>query len=105
MSLSEPFLACEHSGMARWPTSRFGQAMIAIAVAVPIAFEVFVRTESGLFRQYAREAPYDGQDGLAAFMGALHIGFYSFVGASVGLFVIQRVITAIAAGDSISPTE
>jgi hypothetical protein len=66
--------------------------MIAVVISIPLGYIVFIRTENSLFAQYARESPYDGQDGLAAFYGAVPPGFWTFVGTSIVLFLLQRLI-------------
>jgi hypothetical protein len=81
--------------VGKWPTSRWGQGWIAFVVAGITAYLVFVRTENVLFEQYAKQSPYDGQDGMAAFMGALQAGGLTIIGVFIALFVIQRAITSI----------
>ena len=81
--------------MRKWPTSRWGQSWIAFIVAGITAYFVFVRTENVLFEQYAKQSPYDGQDGLGALMGALQAGGLTIIGVFIALFVIQRAITSI----------
>jgi hypothetical protein len=80
--------------MRMWPGTRWEQGWISFIVALAFAYLVFVRTEDSLFKQAVKEAPYDGQDGLSAFMGALHSGFFALIGAFVISFCIQRAITA-----------
>jgi hypothetical protein len=60
-----------------------------MATAIP----VLVATNNRLFAQYAREAPYDGQDGLAALMGALEVSMWTLIGMFVGLYLLQRFLT------------
>lgn len=78
--------------MFKWPKSWWEQAWIAFAIAGVSAYLVFERTEKALFAQYAREAPYDGQDGLSAFMGALHVGAITLVLVFLAVFLLQRAI-------------
>jgi len=86
--------------MRKWPVSRWAQGWIAFVIAGFTAYFVFVRTENALFAQYAKEAPYDGQDGLSAFMGALQWGAVTLIGVFIILFLIQRAITSIVNGNS-----
>lgn len=83
-----------------WPMSRWAQAGIAIAMAIPISLCVFVRINNTHFERYAREYPHDGQDGLGALMDAFQAAFYTLIGAFLALFILQRVITAIRRADS-----
>lgn len=84
------------AGMSKWPTSRWNQGWIAFIIAGITAYFVFVRSEKVLFAQYAKEAPYDGQDGLSAFMGAMQWGLGTLIVVFVLLFVIQRAITSMS---------
>jgi hypothetical protein len=79
--------------MSKWPESRWNQGWISFAAAMITAILVFHRTEHVLFEQAAREAPYDGQDGLSAFMGALQVSSITLIGVFVVVFAIQRAIT------------
>jgi hypothetical protein len=86
--------------MRKWPISRWNQGLISLVVAAVSAYIVFVRTESALFERYAKEAPYDGQDGLSAFMGALQASLLTLVGVLLALYVVQRLVTATRSAGS-----
>lgn len=53
---------------------------------------VFIHTNNAHFSRYAKQYPHDGQDGLGAMMDALYAGAWTFAGAAIGLFVLQRMI-------------
>ena len=79
--------------LKRWPTSRWIQAALSFVGSLVASICVFISTNNSLFKQYARENPHDGQDGLAAFMGALEIAALVLVLTFVALYAIQRFLT------------
>jgi hypothetical protein len=84
-----------------WPKSGWTQAGIASVASIATSYAVFIRTENSLFAQYAKEAPYDGQDGLSAFVGAAQAAAFTFVGVFLVLFVLQRFLTSISQRNSL----
>lgn len=91
--------------MAKWPTSRAPQALIAFGVAAVLAVCVFIWTNNASFDRYAQKYPSDGQDGLGALMDAVEAGAATLVGVFFSVFVLQRNLAATEAPDSNSPTE
>jgi hypothetical protein len=81
--------------MAQWPTSRGMHAVIAVMGAAAASIGVFIWTNNTHFERYAREYPHDGQDGLSAFMDALFAGGWTFIGVSIGLFLLLRMTMGI----------
>jgi hypothetical protein len=82
--------------MTKWPTSRWNQGWIAFAVAVPTACVAFKYAENHEFQRMVREqVPYNPQNDLSAFVGALSTAAFTLVGVFVGLYIVQRVVTAI----------
>ncbi len=67
--------------------------MISLAASAGSAVLAFLWEEKRLFAQYAREAPYDGQDGLAAFMGAIGAALVAFCGVLLFSLILQRLLT------------
>jgi hypothetical protein len=64
--------------MAKWPVSRWGQGAIALAIAHAVAICVCIWTNNAYFEEGVKESPYDGQLGLSAFWGAVHVGAVVF---------------------------
>jgi hypothetical protein len=79
--------------MIKWPCSRWRQAAISFLFAIACGIFVFVRVNRTHFERYAREYPYDGQDGLGALMDACRAGAWTVAGAFAAMFVLQRLIT------------
>lgn len=77
----------------RWPKSGWGQAGTAFLGAAISSVAVFIWVNNTHFALYTREYPYDGQDGLSAFMDALQAGFWTLIGVFTLAFFIQRLIT------------
>jgi hypothetical protein len=75
-----------------WPSSRWNQAAIALFGSAIASVCVFEYANASLFEQAVRYAPRDGQDELAAFMGALEISFWTFIGLCTCLYAIQRFL-------------
>lgn len=88
------------SNVVRWPKSRWAQAAIALIGAVVASICAFIWTNNTHFERYARQYPQDGQDGLAALNGAFYASGWTFIGVSIGLFVLQRIITYFGKLDS-----
>lgn len=78
--------------MLKWPTSVWNQVLISFAASVGGAALAFHWEQENLFAQYAREAPHDGQDGLAAFMGAIGIAIVTFFGVLLFTLILQRAL-------------
>jgi hypothetical protein len=79
--------------MVRWPKSRLTQASISLAASIVGAVVAFHFENDSLLRQYVREAPHDGQDGLAALMGAVGAAVVTFCCIFLFSLIIQGVLT------------
>lgn len=79
--------------MPRWPKSLWPQLLISFAASAVSAVLAFSWENKHLFAQYAREAPHDGQDGLAAFMGAAGSALVAFCGIFLFSLLLQRYLT------------
>ena len=77
-----------------WPKSGWAHAGIAFLSALISCVFVFIRVNNTHFARYAREYPHDGQDGLGAFMDALHAGALTLLGVFLLVFAVQRLLTA-----------
>jgi hypothetical protein len=79
--------------MSNWPTGRWEQAAVAFAGAFVTAICADVLTYKIQLARYVHDYPHDGQDGLAAFFDGLSTGAWTFAGAFIVLFVLQRALT------------
>jgi hypothetical protein len=79
--------------MPKWPISAWSHVLISLAASVGAAILAFYLGEKHLFTQYARETPHDGQDGLAAFMGAIGVALVTFCGVFLFSLILQRLLT------------
>jgi hypothetical protein len=79
--------------MPKWPKSVWTQLLLSFAVSAAGAVFAFYWENNHLFAQYAREAPHDGQDGLAAFMGAAGAAVSAFCGVFLFTLILQRFLT------------
>ncbi|HSY37483.1 MAG TPA: hypothetical protein VK814_17150 [Acidobacteriaceae bacterium] len=79
--------------MPKWPKALWTQLLVSLATSAASAVLAFYWENNHLFAQYAREAPHDGQDGLAAFMGAAGAGLATFCGVFLFSLILQRIMT------------
>jgi hypothetical protein len=76
-----------------WPKSLWIQAIISLVGALIASASVFAHENSNLFQQYAKDAPHDGQDGLAALVGAGEAALAAFCGVFLFSLILQRFLT------------
>jgi hypothetical protein len=79
--------------MPKWPKLLWTQLLVSFAVSAVGAVLAFYLENNYLFAQYAREAPHDGQDGLAALMGAAGAAVAAFCGVFFFTLILQRFLT------------
>jgi hypothetical protein len=79
--------------MLKWPKPLWTQILISLAASAGSSVFAFSWENKHLFAQYAREAPHDGQDGLAAFMGAAGAALAAFCGVFLFSLIAQRLLT------------
>jgi hypothetical protein len=64
-----------------------------LAVAVVSSYSTFKILEHIFIEEAVRDAPFDGQAGLGAFMGALDFSIPIFFIVLFGVYIVQRILT------------
>ncbi|WP_103933746.1 hypothetical protein [Bryocella elongata] len=79
--------------MAKWPRSGWAHAGVAVVVGSLACAAAFGPLEQHYLAEAVREAPHDGQDGLAAFAGAMEACVAIWLLVAGVVFVVQRLLT------------